>query len=141
MIPFLLIFVGWEREAMLAICHLTVLLILTQLPKRFVWRYRPYMKSRAKMVGRMDGPSIQREIVKCMTSAMTFLSLLSLYTYLRDLITFSSPTTSRRLSRHGRWRAESFSPTSPSSCGTSVPTMMARRRRGCCSPWWRQLSS
>ena len=50
MIPFLLVFVGWEREAMLAICHLTVLLVLTQLPKRFMWRYRPYMKSRAKMV-------------------------------------------------------------------------------------------
>ena len=50
MIPFWLVFVGWEREALLTICHLTVLLVLTQLPKRFMWIYRPYMKSRAKMV-------------------------------------------------------------------------------------------
>ena len=50
MIPFLLVFVGWEREAMLAVCHLTVLLVITQLPKRVIWRYRPYMKSRAKTV-------------------------------------------------------------------------------------------
>lgn len=49
-IPYFLIFLGWDRAILPVLSQSVVLLILSQLPKRFIWRYRPYMVNRAKMV-------------------------------------------------------------------------------------------
>ena len=49
-IPYFLIFLGWDRAVLPVLSQSVVLLVLSQLPKRFIWRYRPYMVNRAKMV-------------------------------------------------------------------------------------------
>ena len=42
--------IGYDDVAMLWLCHMVVLLVTTVTLKRFIWRYRPYMVSRAKCV-------------------------------------------------------------------------------------------
>ena len=50
MIPCLLLYLGWDRAMLPVLSQSCVLLVLSQIPKRFIWRHRPYMVSRAKMV-------------------------------------------------------------------------------------------
>ena len=48
--PLLFYLIGYDDVAMLWLCHMVVLLVTTVTLKRFIWRYRPYMVSRAKCV-------------------------------------------------------------------------------------------
>ena len=50
MMPVIFLTLGKDFIALICFCYITSLLIITQLPKRLIWRYRPYMVSRAKMV-------------------------------------------------------------------------------------------
>ena len=48
--PFLLFFFCHDQAAIFALSHALVLIFSTQLAKRFIFRFRPYMRDRAKMV-------------------------------------------------------------------------------------------
>ena len=51
-LPYLLMFLCWDGPALHILSHSIAALILCQIPKRFIWRFRPYMLSRyrAQMV-------------------------------------------------------------------------------------------
>ena len=51
-LPYLYIFVGWDRAVLSVLSQSIVLLIVSQAPKRLMWRFRPYMVNRARMVSR-----------------------------------------------------------------------------------------
>uniref|UniRef100_A0A1X7UB14 Uncharacterized protein n=1 Tax=Amphimedon queenslandica TaxID=400682 RepID=A0A1X7UB14_AMPQE len=48
-LPYLLIYVGLDRAVLSVLCQSIVLLIISQVPKRLLWRFRPYMINRAKI--------------------------------------------------------------------------------------------
>ena len=50
MLPVIFLTVGKDFIGLICFCYITSLLVITQLPKRLIWRYRPYMVSRAIMV-------------------------------------------------------------------------------------------
>uniref|UniRef100_A0A1X7TBA3 Uncharacterized protein n=1 Tax=Amphimedon queenslandica TaxID=400682 RepID=A0A1X7TBA3_AMPQE len=48
-LPYLLIYTGLDRAVLSVLCQSIVLLIISQAPKRLLWRFRPYMINRAKI--------------------------------------------------------------------------------------------
>lgn len=51
-VPFLCFFLGWDAAAQIWLSFALALAIIPQLPKRFIWRPRPYMAGRAKKFGK-----------------------------------------------------------------------------------------
>jgi hypothetical protein len=64
-IPYMYMMMGIDHAFLHITCQSITLLIISQLPKRFMWRYRPYMVNRAKMASSDKTSSFPARTVSC----------------------------------------------------------------------------
>eukprot|EP01113_Clastostelium_recurvatum_P030077 TRINITY_DN3645_c0_g1_i1.p1 TRINITY_DN3645_c0_g1~~TRINITY_DN3645_c0_g1_i1.p1 ORF type:complete len:412 (+),score=55.92 TRINITY_DN3645_c0_g1_i1:178-1413(+) len=63
--PFILFMVGWDGLATELLYLILILSIVSQIPKRFIWRFRPYMVYRAQMIKKEKTSSFPSRAVTC----------------------------------------------------------------------------
>eukprot|EP01112_Ceratiomyxa_fruticulosa_P000969 TRINITY_DN1091_c0_g1_i1.p1 TRINITY_DN1091_c0_g1~~TRINITY_DN1091_c0_g1_i1.p1 ORF type:complete len:411 (+),score=38.69 TRINITY_DN1091_c0_g1_i1:211-1443(+) len=63
--PFILLLLGWDGLAVELTYLALTLALVSQIPKRFVWRFRPYMVRRAQMVKEDKTSSFPSRAVTC----------------------------------------------------------------------------
>ena len=59
---------SWDSIGTVVSCMMIIIASLTQIPKRLIWRYRPFMVSRARGYGREQTSSFPSRAVTCAVS-------------------------------------------------------------------------